>query len=317
MALNDMRTLFWVKGARGVECLAHCLDSGVNIVAVVVQEKPSNWLDRVRSLAEENGLPVLPLDDPNSEASRARLAGYAADVFVLAGYGMILRQPTIDLPGRMVINLHGGKLPEFRGSSPMNWALIQGETEHTVSIIQLDAGVDSGPVLSERTFPIGPDETIVDLHARANKAFPEMLLDTLRKIEDGSLKPVYQDDAMAAYWPMRFPTDGLLLFDTKTAQQSHDMIRALTRPYPCAYTYLDGRKVILVSSRLHDREFHGEPGRIYQVKGEELLVCAKDKALWVCAEFEDSGAPLHSEAERYSRFGTLAGAAEQLLVAKG
>lgn len=310
-----MKIIFWIKGTRGTACLKQALKSAYAIDMLVLQGQPgSSWDTEIRQIADKFNIAVLEPDDPNDTHVTEILKARTPDLFVLAGYGKILKRQTIEIPEIMTINLHGGRLPEYRGSSPMNWALINGETEFGISIIKVSERIDAGDVLCERCFPIGINDTIRNLHATADDAFPEMVMEVIRQIETNTLAPQKQDDSKSCYYPLRFPDDGLVLWDTLTAKQAHDRIRALTKPYPCAYTYYNGRKVKLIDSALREIDYFGDPGRIYQKKNEHLLVCAADKCLWIKeAIFEDNGTPLHLHANRYDRLTTVKSAVEKLL----
>lgn len=310
-----MRIVYWVKGGRGVSCLRRSLESGREVCMLLLQPQPDTaWYREAAELAAAAAIPMLDVDDPGDPSLPERLGGLGADVFVLAGYGRILPPEITAIPKRMCVNLHGGALPRCRGSSPMNWALINGEEEHGISILKVDAGVDTGDVLMQRSFPIDVNDTIRDLHRRADENFPDMLEAVLDGLARGTLTPKPQDEAQAGYYPLRFPEDGLVLFDRLSAKQVHDRIRALTRPYPCAYTYHKGRKVLLLSSRLKQKRFYGEPGRIYRVREGRVLVCARDLCLWIIeAVFEDNGRPLADVVQRYDRLASVAQAVERIL----
>lgn len=188
----------------------------------------------------------------------------------------------------------------------MNWALLRDEQSFTLSIIQVDAGVDTGDVMLERTFPIGQDDTIVDLHRTANSEFPEMLTNLLDQLERGVVTRRRQEESLAAYYPLRFPEDGVIFWDQMTALQIHNTIRALTSPYPCAFTFYQNRRVKLLRSRLRETPFHGEPGRIYRISTESLLIAASDCCLWITkAVFDGSEEPVFDAARRYERFATI------------
>ena len=302
-----LRTVFWGNGNRGVDCLRALNESGRSVEAVVAHpDKSSQWYGSVAAMAEEMGLLVLRPEDPNSDATVEWLRGLKPDLFVLAGYGKILNQNVIDLPALMCLNLHGGKLPGYRGSSPMNWALINGEQSFTLSVIEVDAGVDTGDILLEKSFDIGIGDTIRDLHSIANDNFPSMLLESLSQIEKGTLEPTPQDKREGSYHPLRFPDDGAVFWDAHTALQVHNRVRALTEPYPCAFTFLKGRRVRLISSELSTVDFFGEPGRVYRKTSRGLLACASDRCLWITdAAFEDDGTPLADAVNRYETLATL------------
>ncbi|HUU27810.1 MAG TPA: methionyl-tRNA formyltransferase, partial [archaeon] len=296
-----MKIIFWGKGNRGLSCLHALLEKGHNIDLVVGHpEKKGQWYGSVVESARKEGLKTLLPEDPNAPEVERALKARTPDLFILGGYGKILKQNIIEIPKLMTINLHAGKLSKYRGSSPLNWALINGEPSFTLSVIKVDAGVDTGDILAERTFPISPDNTIRDLHKTADQQFPLMLLEVLARIEKGECIPQPQNKDEASYYPLRFPEDGFILWDTCTAEQVHNRVRALTDPYPCAFTFFKGRKVKLLSSELYNFEYYGEPGRVYIKSAKRgLLVCAQDKCLWITeAVFEDSGEPLFEEIKR-------------------
>lgn len=308
-----MRILFAGNKGRGVACLRALAEAGHEIAGVVAHPG-SAAPESVAQVASSLRLPVFTPRRVNDPDSLANLASLKPDLTVLAGYSQIVGEQFIALAPHGCINLHGGKLPEYRGSSPMNWALINGETEFGISVIEVDCGVDTGDVLSERTFQIGIDDTIADLQRVADAEFPEMLVDVVRRIEAGTVERRKQDPERAAYYPLRFPEDGLILWDQFTASEIHNRIRALTDPYPGAFTYLGGRRLKLLASRLAAHDVHGEPGRIYRVTERGLLVCARDRCLWVeKAIFEPGGENVMDVATRYASLATVAGAAAAIL----
>jgi methionyl-tRNA formyltransferase len=306
-----MRYVLWANGNRGVRCLDGLVSAGYRPSLVVVHaNRGSQWYASVEAEANKLMLPTVAPEDPNGAEHIERLRREDADVFVLAGYGPILRQAVLEIPSQLTINLHAGKLPEYRGSSPMNWALINGETSFTLSVIRVDPGVDTGDVLLDQTFPVSIDDTIVDLHRVANQQFPQLLLQVVEKIRAESLRPRKQDRTEARYLPLRFPDDGFVLWDLLTAEEIHNRIRALRPPYPGAFTFYNGRQVTLVSSKLRAFDYRGEPGRIYRKADEGLLVCARDRCLWIKeAVFTDDSVPLSEAVERYDKLATMQGAA--------
>ncbi len=306
-----MRVLFAGKKERGISGLRALAAAGHEIVGVIAHPDGTAAVgDTFAAEARLMGFPVRQPEKVNDPAFIDVLRPLAPEVIVLAGYGQIVRRPFIDLAPLGCINLHAGKLPQYRGSSPLNWALINGEREIGLSIVRVDEGVDTGDVFAERAFPVGIDDTIADLHALANRNFPEMLLETLDGLSAGTLVPRKQDGAKAGYWPLRFPDDGLILWDTLSAVEIHNRIRALTDPYPGAFGFLGERRVRILKSHLAEPPYHGEPGRIYRKTGRGILVGARDRCLWIArAVFADTGEDAVAAAVRYEKFGTLRDAA--------
>lgn len=312
-----MRIVFWGKGDRGTACLRALHAAGRVISLVVVHPSDEHaGVVSVGAAARALGIATIAPEDPNSQETRALLAREAADLFILGGYGKILRQSVIDIPAVMCVNLHGGKLPERRGSSPMNWALINGEPSFTLSIIRVASGVDSGDVILDRTFPIGVHDTIVDLHVVADREFPSMLLEAIDHITSRTVAFRAQDEVRAGYFPLRFPDDGFIVWDMFSAAQVHNRIRALTEPYPGAFTYWRGRKVKLLQSALAETPYYGEPGRVYRITERGLLVCAADRCLWITrATFEHDGTSLGAAIQRYDRLTTVREAVQTVVSA--
>ncbi|MEP0847961.1 MAG: methionyl-tRNA formyltransferase [Phycisphaerae bacterium] len=305
-----MRLVLWARGARGAACLEALLAANRRPRLLVLDPRAADSDGPLVRLADAAGIERVAPDDANDEPLAQRIRGEVPDVMVLAGYGRILKPATLALARLLTINLHAGRLPQYRGSSPMNWALINGDDSFALSIIRVDAGIDTGDILAERSFPVGPDDTIVDLHRVAQREFPSMLLDVLAQVEAGSLAPRKQDEAFARYYPLRFPDDGLVLWDVLTARQVHDRVRALRPPYPGAFTYSADRRVTLISSAMCETRVYGEPGRVYRVGPQGALVCAADRCLWIReARFADDGTSWLDCLRRYDQLGTLRGAA--------
>jgi methionyl-tRNA formyltransferase len=298
-----VKIVFAGHSRRGAASLRALLDEGHTVPLVLAQ--PGSESGDVARLAHDAGVAIdFPLDVNASETVRAMRA-VSPEVIVLAGYSQIIRQNVLDVAPLGCVNLHAGRLPHYRGSSPLNWALINGEPSFTLSVIQVDTGVDTGDVLVDRSFDIGPDETIADLHDTANTVFPELLVEALRLLESGNLVPRPQAGDDAAYYPLRFPDDGLILWDTLTAQEAHNRIRALSDPYPGAFTYHGDRRVKLARSRLTQTPFFGDPGRVYRLAGDEALVCAADRCLWISVAHDESGGSGLASIARYDRLATV------------
>lgn len=303
-----MKILLAGDQGRSVPCLDAVIAAGFEVVQVLVPTAPerSAKVAALAAAAARHGVPVLIAEDPNSEACLGEIAAAGAETGVLAGFSRIVRRPFLDTLPRGCLNLHAGRLPEYRGSSPLNWALINGEDAVTLSVILVDEGVDTGDVVAERRFPVESGDTIVDLHRIANEAFPALLVEALRGIAAGTAAPRRQDPGCARYFPLRFPDDGLILWDLLTAMQVHNRVRALTDPYPGAFTFHRGRKFRLLVSEPAEPPFIGEPGRIYRIRDGRLLVAAADRALWISrAECADDGTSLAAVAQRYDRLLSL------------
>lgn len=305
-----LRVVLFGNGPRGVACLARVLSAGHQVCAVVVHAGDSESSTLVRNAACHANLECIAPRDPNCEEFVSLLREMQSDVFILAGYSPIVGREFINASRIMTINTHAGELPGMRGSSPLNWALIEGRPSIRLSIIQVTTLLDGGDVLAERVCPVAESTTIADLQKEANSLFPEMLVEVLESISQGTLRRRAQDNDQSAYYPLRFPDDGLVLWDQLTAKQVHNRIRALTDPYPGAFTYGRGRRIRLLRSEQTNTPYMGEPGRVYRKTARGLLVCASDRCLWVTSAVDTKTSKnAHSFIERYDCFATMREAA--------
>jgi len=298
-----MRIVVFGSDIRILPCLQALAKKGhtLNVVFVHPGKKAE-----FQSFSSETGVKVEEPEDPNSQEVKKWFSSQPTDVMILAQYGKILKPEMIRQAKMMCMNLHAGKLPDYRGCSPLNWALINGDKTFTLTINQVVTEVDAGDILLEKKFHIAKDDTIRDLHHMAMEQFPIMILNVLDKIKKKSLSPIPQKTSRIRYFPPRFPDDGLIVWDIYTAQQIHNRIRALTEPYPGAFIYYKGRKVKLLSSQLNDFPFLGEPGRIYRKNGKGILVCASDGCLWITkAVFADGASSFLKAISCYERLATL------------
>lgn len=275
-----------LNGDRGVATVHGLVAAGHGVRRVVVPADRANGAaaDACRELA----IDVLGVDDVNG-ADHVELVG-AADLLVVAGYSTILRRPVIDAARLGAVNLHAGRLPQYRGGSPLNWQLMNGEAEAVCSVIRVDEGVDTGDVLAEASLPIGPADTIGTLHERANACFPRLVVEVAERFERGDLAGRVQDEAEAAYWHQRNDGDGHLDWTRHTAASAERFARALTRPYPGAWSWLGNERVRVLAAELTPTAIHGVAGRIVWLGGVGPHVVASDRAV-LLTDYEIEGRP--------------------------
>lgn len=305
-----LRIVFFGNGPRGVACLQRVLDAGHRVCAVIAHSAESAATRIMKEAACTANLECLAPGDPNQHDFISVLSAKKADVFVLAGYSHIVSNELIATPTIMTINTHAGELPGMRGSSPLNWALIEGRSSVTLSIIQVTQVIDGGDVLAERVYHVNEATTIADLQNEANRLFPELLVEVLDALGSDTVRKRQQDHARRAYYPLRFPDDGWVLWDQLTAEQVHNRIRALTDPYPGAFTFGRNRRIRLLRSEHTSTPCMGEPGRVYRKSNRGLLVCAADRCIWVTHALDErSGDTASSFIERYDKLATMREAA--------
>ncbi|NPV85012.1 MAG: methionyl-tRNA formyltransferase [Anaerolineae bacterium] len=189
----------------------------------------------VKQLALSLGIPVIQPEKLKQPENMAQLAAWKPDLIVVAAFGQILRQNVLDLPPFGCVNVHASLLPLWRGASPIQAAILHGDQVTGVTIMKMDAGVDTGAILAQREVEILPDDTTETLSERLSLEGAELLKETLPAYLSGRLSPVEQDSSCATYAPMLKKEDGLLSFDL-TAQELVRRVRGL-RPWPGAYFF--------------------------------------------------------------------------------
>src|SRR5215471_20972357 len=204
-----MRLIFMGTPEFAIPSLARLVADGQTVAAVFTQpDKPAGrggniqW-PPVKQFAAGHSIPVhQPAKIKNNEEVRAIFEGIAPDVCVVAAYGKILPEWLLQIPRLGCINVHSSLLPKYRGAAPVSWAIANGERQTGVTIMQMDPGMDTGPVWSQQATEIGPEETAPELSARLAEMGASLLSRTLFQIEHGGGSPIPQDDSKATYAPM-------------------------------------------------------------------------------------------------------------------
>ena len=270
-----MKIVYFTKGLRGSTCLERILKAKYQVSAVisVILE------DAIDQLADEYGFPVLQLEKINSPESVARLSEFKADLFILCGYNKIIKEQVINIPPLGTINLHGGKLPEYRGAAPINWQIINGETTGGCCIIYVDEGIDTGDIISQEIYAIEPEDTHASVLEKTLQIFPRQLLEVLKDIEDGTVQAQAQDPNAGNYYPRRYPRDSKIDWGELTDIQVHNLVRGMHGPYPAAFTYRGDERVEIDRTRILDETFQGDPGAVMIKDRAGVVVMARNRGL--------------------------------------
>ena len=273
-----MRVVFMGTPEFSVPCLRRLIEDGHTVAGVFTQpDKPKgrgNVLTPppVKTFAAEAGIPVFqPRSMRNGEAVEI-LQGLAPELIVVTAFGKILPPEVLEFPALGCINIHASLLPRYRGAAPIQWCVLNGETESGVTSMQMDAGLDTGDMLLSAKTPIPQDMTSGQLHDVLSELGAQVLSDTLRALEAGTLRPQKQDDSLSNYAPML--TKDLCPLDfTMTAHQVHNRVRGLN-PWPLATMQL-GDKVLKVHESALCEVRGGKPGEVIE-SGKRLVVCCGD-----------------------------------------
>ena len=283
MSHHKLKVVYWGSPDFAVPCL-RALHHRHHVLAVITQ--PDRPRGRGRSLAppavkvaaEELGLPVLQPEKIRRRAFRMQLTELGADLFVVAAYGKILRPKMLAVPPMGCVNVHASLLPQYRGSAPIQWSVIRGERRSGVTIMLMDAGMDTGPMLLSGGLDLAPDETAGTLHDRLAELGPDLLLEALDGLVDGTLEPQPQDHAGATEAPMLTKEHGRVDF-SRPAREVDCHVRGMD-PWPCAFTSLQGKPLKVFASALAPAQ-GGAPGEVLGVDDRGLLVACVDGAVWI------------------------------------
>jgi methionyl-tRNA formyltransferase len=294
-----MRLIFMGYHNVGYFCLKAlvemCRDLGDEIVAVVTHAdnpRENIWFASVRDLAFAHHLPVYQPEDPNAPAFVKIMKALAPDFIFSCYYRHMLKQPLLDLPVRGALNMHGSLLPRYRGRVPINWVLVHGERETGMTLHYMEAKADRGDIVGQRRVAITTEDTAYTLFAKMTVAAEQLLRDTYPLLRAGQAPRRSQDHSQASYFGGRGPEDGRILW-TKPAREIYNLVRAVTHPYPGAFTSLNGRKLFIWWGQpLADPGTHPDaPGQIAGgLPGEGLLVGTGD-GLFLIEQAQWEGEP--------------------------
>lgn len=249
-----------------VGALEAIIEAGHEVVGVVTQpDKPKGRSGQmqfppVKECAIKHNLRVFQPVKVKTPEAVEELRSMGADLFVVAAFGQILSKEILDMPKYGCINIHASLLPKYRGCAPINWCIIDGEEETGVCIQQMDIGIDTGDILSEKVVAIDKKETAETLFDKLAVAGAELIVDTIAAIEAGAVEPRKQDDSLSSYAKMMDKSLGEIDW-TKDAVVIERLIRGLNS-WPSAYTYYQGKSVKLWSADVIDAQPTQEPGTI-------------------------------------------------------
>ncbi|MCP4454089.1 MAG: bifunctional UDP-4-amino-4-deoxy-L-arabinose formyltransferase/UDP-glucuronic acid oxidase ArnA [Planctomycetes bacterium] len=231
-----------VLGYHNFDCagLAPLLQNGFDVTAVFTHTDDPNetvWFDSLAEKATSAGIPVFAPDDLNHPLWIQRIQDMKPDVIFCFYYRNMVCQEILDIPAKGCINLHGSLLPKYRGRCPINWVLLNGEKETGVTLHYMTAKPDDGDIIDQQRIAIDDQDTAMTLHRKATGAAEGLLRQVLPLIKTGQAKRRPQDAALASYFGGRRPSDGLINW-SDSASQVRNAVRAQTRPYPGAFSYL-------------------------------------------------------------------------------
>ncbi|XEG72683.1 methionyl-tRNA formyltransferase [Pseudomonas sp. abacavir_1] len=289
-----LRIVFAGTPEFAAEHLKALLDTPHEIVAVYTQpDRPAGRGQKlmpspVKQLAAQHGLPVLQPPTLRNPEAQAELAALQPDLMVVVAYGLILPQAVLDIPRLGCINSHASLLPRWRGAAPIQRAVQAGDAESGVTVMQMEAGLDTGPMLLKVSTPISAEDTGGSLHDRLARLGPPAVVEAIAGLAAGTLKGEVQDDALATY-AHKLSKDEAKLDWSRPAVELERVVRAFD-PWPVCHTTLNGEPLKVWAARLGEGK--EEPGKILGASRDGLLVGCGEGSLLLTRVQLPGGKPL-------------------------
>jgi methionyl-tRNA formyltransferase len=294
-----MKLVFMGTPEFAVPSLSRLIEAKHEIIAVFTQ--PDRPVGRrqiitpppVKAFASsQHGLLIHQPEKIKNDEARERFEPIFKDACagIVAAYGRILPGWMLEAPRYGCINVHSSLLPKYRGAAPINWAIARGERVTGVTIMQMDAGLDTGAILGQRATEIGKEETAVSLTHRLAEIGAQLLIETLSKLERDEINPSRQNDDEATLAPILKREDGQVNWET-SAQEIFDRLRGFT-PFPGCYTYFDGRRLEIVGAHIETAETSFppiEPGIVSEVRKESFVVICSEGTRLRITEVQPEG----------------------------
>ena len=271
-----MKIVFMGTPDFAVGALESLVEAGHDVVAVVTQpDKPKGrgkemQQTPVKACAVKHNIEVFqPVKIKTPEAVEV-LKGYGADLFVVAAFGQILSKEILDMPKYGCVNIHASLLPKYRGAAPIQWAILDGEKETGVTIMQMNEGLDTGDMLTKVVVPIEDTDTGESLFDKLAEAGAKLLIETIPQIEAGTLKPELQDDSLSTYAKMIKKEMGLIDWK-KEACVLERLVRGMNS-WPSAYTHFQGKTLKVWEAEVETCETNAVPGSVVEVTKNSIKV---------------------------------------------
>jgi methionyl-tRNA formyltransferase len=275
-----MKIFFLGNGQRAKACLEKIIETD-DITSIIVE--PSRSGDIVEDFSNEHDIPVYyPNSFTEGSDGYQLLQASEAELAILCGYTKIVPSEFLNhfRSKKGTVNLHGGKVPEYRGSSPRSWQIVNGEKQGAFTVLEVDEGIDTSYILAEHIYDITEETTIADVTNLELEVFPKLLSNVLEDVRNETLERKPQE-GIARYWHRRKESDAQIHWDTMTAEQVYNLIRAETEPFRGAFTYQGDEKIDILAARKLSDLYGGTPGRVIKPYEEGMIVMAQDTGLLV------------------------------------
>ncbi len=244
------------------------------------------WFDSLAELAEGYGIPVYYPDNINDPEWVILLKRIAPDLLLSCYFRQMISEEILDIPKKAALNLHGSLLPKYRGRCPVNWQILHGETRGGVTLHHMVKAPDAGDIVAQKEVEILHTDTALSLYKKLEVAAESLLRQFLPEVLAGTAPAIAQDHTKASYFGGRRPEDGRIDWSWP-AERIYNLIRAVTWPYPGAFTFVNGRKLMIWwAEPIEDEDTGLEIGCVFQKQGQWLVQCGKGLLRIIRAGFQ-------------------------------
>lgn len=295
MVKTKDKLLFIGGRDRGFECLKALLKIGINIGAIFCMKEDEHeyekYYTKIEKFANKKKIPIKITNSVKSEEDIKLIQKLKPTLILVMGWRTLIPQEILDIPQKGAVAVHESLLPKYRGFSPINWAIINGEEVIGVTLFYMAEGMDAGDIVGQELISIGPNETAYEVYQKTKKASINLTLQYIKSLMNGTAMRIPQNEHEATFTCPRIPDDGLI--DWKlSAREIHNFIRALSFPYPGAFTTFEGRRLYIqkASLPLNHCTFIGSiPGRIVARGNGWVEILVGDRGILRILKVQEEG----------------------------
>lgn len=266
-----MKLVFWGYNPMGEHALRFFLENGIEVPVVITPSDEAEKLASLRALLGKQ-TEIIPITAQPYHALRKHLEQVAPDLMISCSFRYKIPAELLAINGVRIFNVHGARLPHFRGGNMLNWTVINGASEMVLTLHIVEEMLDTGDVLAEVAFPIAWHDDVNAVKSGMYSALHRLFSENLDHLRNKSFTPRPQDHTLARYFPARTPEDGRINWNTN-AVDIYNLVRGLVAPYPGAFTYYKGRVLIVERAEVvFNNRVYMSPGKVIRVTDEGILV---------------------------------------------
>lgn len=269
-----MNILFMGGNELGAITLEKLINNNINVVGAVITKTKDSWYSGVDKIAQKYNINLYEEENINDSTFINKIRKLDIDLIVSVNFAQILKSEIINIPIKGCINTHASLLPKYRGRAPLNWAILKGEKEVGVTVHYIEEGIDTGDIIIQKKIEVNEEEYIGDILEKVKQIYPEIVLESVKLIENDKVIPIKQVKEKGSYFGKRVREDGEIDIES-SPKDIINLIRALSRPYPGAYIKNNNNEFIIWKAKLLNKDYEFENENVKEINGE-LWIKLKD-----------------------------------------